>query len=90
MFIPLAAKFHYTLVMALRLLTGIAQGFMYPACLPLVAKWAPSEERGTITSFLAAGSSLGTILATAITGPICNTGHWYINFVLLGKHPPTR
>lgn len=82
--IPLAAYLHYSAIIVLRLLTGIAQGFMYPSCLPLIAKWSPAEERGKLTSFLAAGASLGTILATAITGPICGVGYWYINFVLLG------
>jgi MFS family permease len=85
MLIPLAAKYHYTLVVVLRVMTGVAQGFMYPCCLPLIAKWSPMEERSSLSSFLAAGASLGTIMSTAITGPVCSTGYWYLNFIALGK-----
>lgn len=84
MLIPLAAKYHYTLVVVLRVLTGVAQGFMYPCCLPLIAKWSPTAERSSLSSFLAAGASLGTIMSTAITGPVCSTGYWYLNFIALG------
>ena len=84
--IPLARyiSFDSIFIIILRIFTGVAQGFMYPACLPIIAKWAPSIERGKLTSFLAAGSSLGIIFATLITGPICQKGYWEINFIILG------
>ena len=79
------AIYDYIFVTVLRILTGISQGFLYPACLSIIIKWSPSTERVFMTSFLAAGSSLGIMLTSIIFGLIFKfTGFWEINFYIIG------
>ena len=87
--IPLARfippLYDYIFIIVLRIISGISQGFLYPACLPIILKWSPSKERVKITSFISAGSSLGVILCTMMNAPICKiTGYWEINFLIIG------
>jgi MFS family permease len=83
--LPAAAYISYYLVVILRMFTGLAQGLMYPSCLPLISSWSPTHERSTLSSLIGIGTSLGIITATAITGKFCKFGFWYLNFVSLGN-----
>lgn len=83
--LPAAAYISHYLVVILRMFTGVAQGLMYPSCLPLISSWSPTHERSSLSSFMGIGTSLGIITATAITGKFCKFGYWYLNFVSLGN-----
>jgi sugar phosphate permease len=87
--IPLAryiAVYDYIFVTVLRMLTGISQGFLYPASLSIILKWSPSTERVYLTSFLAAGSASGIMITSIIFHFICKLiGIWEINFYVIGS-----
>jgi MFS family permease len=71
--------------MILRVITGLAQGLIYPSCLPLISKWSTRNDKAKCISSISIGSSLGIIFATAMTGPICATNYWQLNFIFVGK-----
>ena len=82
--VPLAAEWHYLLVVFLRVTTGLAQCFIFSCGLPLISKWSTSHEKGKLASFITAGQSLGIIIGTAMSGPVCQAGYWSLNFYLPG------
>lgn len=42
-------------MIAIRVLMGISQGPMFPACLALLSSWVPLKERSTIVSLTYGG-----------------------------------
>ncbi|KRT80342.1 membrane transporter, partial [Oryctes borbonicus] len=58
---PLATYMHFSIIIALRVIQGVAGGFTNPAMHCLLTKWAPPHERNTITSFIYNGSVIGTV-----------------------------
>ncbi|KAF4520508.1 hypothetical protein B566_EDAN004820 [Ephemera danica] len=64
--VPFAAKLGYRSLVALRVLQGIASGFVWPSMHTMVGRWVPPTERSKfVTAYL--GSSLGA----ALTFPGC-------------------
>ncbi|XP_034479561.1 putative inorganic phosphate cotransporter [Drosophila innubila] len=67
-FFPMAAKSGWVSVCVLRVLTGIAQGAVYPCLHTLVAKWVPRTERGFLTTAIYSGAQFGTALILMTSG----------------------
>ena len=55
------AGFQYLIFM--RILMGLGAGVTFPAMNVLISKWAPEQERSTISSIIYGGTSLGTVLS---------------------------
>ena len=53
---------------------GLGAGVTFPAMNVLIAKWAPEEERSTISSIIYGGTSLGTVLSIPSTGKVSFLG----------------
>lgn len=70
---PLLAKAHVYAFMAGRFVLGFGQGVMFPCASALVAKWAPPNERSTMTGFVQAGVMLGNALAFFVSGLIMDS-----------------
>ena len=51
------AGYQYLIIM--RVLMGLGAGVTFPAMNVLISKWAPEEERSTISSIIYGGTSLG-------------------------------
>lgn len=84
MFLPLAAKGHYGIVLALRVLMGLGGGVTLPAMHVLVAKWAPPAERSKIASTVYAGMTLGTLVTMPFSGLLAATLGWESVFYVQG------
>lgn len=84
--IPFAADSfgNYRLLIILRVFTGLAQGLIYPAALPFITIWSTKSEKSILWSIITSGSCLGIILSTIISGPVCSTGYWELNFIVSG------
>lgn len=84
--IPFAADAlgNYRILVILRVITGLAQGMVYPSALPLITKWSTKSEKSILWSFITAGSSMGIVLSTFFSGPICSSGYWEFNFIITG------
>ncbi|XP_037799091.1 LOW QUALITY PROTEIN: sialin-like [Penaeus monodon] len=71
---PLCARISTGLFVASRVLTGVSQGFTYPALNSLMATWFPPEERAKLGSFVYGGMQFGTIIGLTLSGWLCNSG----------------
>lgn len=49
---PLAAKFHYIAMIAMRIGEGIGGGVTFPAMHVMLAAWAPTTERSTMSALV--------------------------------------
>ncbi|XP_058823150.1 putative inorganic phosphate cotransporter isoform X2 [Topomyia yanbarensis] len=56
------------LVIALRIVQGLSQGFIFPSTHTLLSKWAPVSERGRLGTYCYAGAQFGTVIMLAISG----------------------
>lgn len=56
------------LVIALRVVQGLSQGFIFPSTHTMLSKWAPVSERGTLGTYCYAGAQFGTVIMLAVSG----------------------
>ncbi|XP_068220261.1 putative inorganic phosphate cotransporter [Palaemon carinicauda] len=76
---PICARLSTVLFIAIRLLTGAAQGGLFPSLVVLISTWVSPKERSKFTSFIYAGSNLGTVVAMSGGGWLCSSnlfGGW--------------
>ncbi|XP_004925371.1 putative inorganic phosphate cotransporter [Bombyx mori] len=66
---PLAAvKGDWIAVCACRIVMGLTQGLLYPSLHGILGRWAPTNERGRLGTFVYAGAQLGTIIELMTSG----------------------
>ncbi|KAK2726930.1 hypothetical protein QYM36_007693 [Artemia franciscana] len=81
---PLAAKYHYGLVITVRVIEGLGAGVSLPALHVLLSKWAPPKEKNRISSFVYAGMTLGTVISLPFSGVLASTVSWESVFYIQG------
>ncbi|KAF2883330.1 hypothetical protein ILUMI_22832 [Ignelater luminosus] len=81
---PLAAKVHYGALLVLRIAEGIGGGVTFPAMHVMLAQWAPPTERSIMSSIAYAGTALGTVIFTLVTGVIAAKLGWEAIFYIEG------
>ncbi|XP_074112617.1 major facilitator superfamily transporter 3 [Cotesia typhae] len=81
---PPAAYGHYWLFVFMRFLQGIGGGVSFPAMHVMISKWAPPNERSVLTSIIYAGTALGTVIATLLSGIIAASMGWEWVFYIEG------
>lgn len=83
--IPVMAHLGSYGVMISRIIQGFAQGFLYPSCHTLLAKWVPPLERSRLGTFVYAGGPFGTVLSMPFTGWMSGTHlGWPYAFYIYG------
>ncbi|XP_028162788.1 putative inorganic phosphate cotransporter isoform X1 [Ostrinia furnacalis] len=80
---PQAARLHYLVLVAVRIVSGLASGFLFPALHALVAHWAPPQEKGKFVSALL-GGAIGTVVTWSLTGPLIEKFGWDYAFYIPG------
>lgn len=70
---PLAASAGWEYLCVVRVFIGVAQGFVYPGCHTLLARWIHPSERGFLSSFTYSGTQLGTVFMLAVSGVIASS-----------------
>ncbi|CAH0400879.1 unnamed protein product [Chilo suppressalis] len=80
---PLAARWHYLVLVAFRFVTGLLAGFLFPALHALLAHWAPPVEKGKFVSALL-GGAIGTVVTWSLTGPLIENLGWDYAFYVPG------
>ncbi|KAK2713801.1 sialin-like [Artemia franciscana] len=81
---PVAAIYHFGLVIAVRLMEGLAAGLSLPAMHVLLSKWAPPTEKLRISSFIYSGMSLGTVVSLPLSGILAGKLGWDWVFYIQG------
>ena len=64
------------------------QGVTFPAMHAMWGSWAPPLERSKLATFTYAGSHMGTIISSPISGVLCGSdflGGWPAVFYLFGE-----
>ncbi|KAI8118081.1 putative inorganic phosphate cotransporter [Lucilia cuprina] len=71
---PICARIgDWQLVCALRVIQGLSQGFLFPSTHTILSKWAPVEERGTLTTYCYSGTQFGTVVMLASSGVMASS-----------------
>jgi MFS transporter, ACS family, solute carrier family 17 (sodium-dependent inorganic phosphate cotransporter), member 5 len=60
-------------VIALRILEGFCQGFIFPSTHTLLSKWAPVSERGRLGTYCYAGAQCGTVVMLSLSGVLASS-----------------
>ncbi|KAL4708203.1 hypothetical protein ACJJTC_005345 [Scirpophaga incertulas] len=83
--IPIAAKLGgWKLVLACRIIQGVAQGTLIPCMHSFISKWAPLEERSRLGTFVYSGVQLGTAIQNIVSGYIIHNLGWPAVFYVNG------
>ncbi|XP_046735529.1 sialin [Diprion similis] len=81
---PMAAKLHYSVLILMRIAQGLGGGVTFPAMHVMIATWAPPNERSILSSIVYAGTSLGTVISTALSGVLAQHLGWESVFYVEG------
>ncbi|KAI1307941.1 putative inorganic phosphate cotransporter [Halotydeus destructor] len=65
---------NYYMFLASRLVMGICQAGLFPGCFGILFHWFPKNERSFAFALLKVGSSIGSILASSLSGYLCDHG----------------
>ena len=79
----MAAAYGYAILLASRLLGGIAQAGLFPCSAISISKWYPNTERAVASGILGAAMSVGGAIGTVVTGKLLGLGYsWRLIFLL--------
>lgn len=83
---PWSASVHVHVLSTVRILMGVFQAALYPACYVLYSKWLPPTERSQALPLLMAGAYVGSIIASALTGYFSESEQfgWQYSFYVPG------
>ncbi|CAF0792094.1 unnamed protein product [Brachionus calyciflorus] len=81
---PGAAYLGPKMLMFLRILQGLSQGFIYPSMHCLWSKWCPPNERSRLATFALSGSYIGSVAALSLGGLISIYLNWQAIFYIFG------
>lgn len=84
---PFTVRLSTNLFLAVRLLTGAAQGFVMPALTRCLVTWIPPSERSKFNTIVFSGAEAGTVFSLAAGGWLCGTdlfGGWPSAFYVFG------
>ncbi|CAB3371453.1 Hypothetical predicted protein [Cloeon dipterum] len=70
---------------AVRVLMGLGEGTTFPALNTLLAQWIPVEERGFWGTMVFAGTQIGTVIGTALSGVLIEAFGWESVFYFFGS-----
>lgn len=84
---PLAARWNFNLLIAVRVLQGLFSGVTFPAMHAILAKWVPPLKRSKFAGFVYAGAKFGKIIAMPVSGWLCTLewmDGWPLAFYVFG------
>ncbi|KAH6935243.1 hypothetical protein HPB50_004812 [Hyalomma asiaticum] len=87
MVLPAAAHAHYIIVVAIRILQGLAEGLVFPAMHTMIALWTPITSRSRVISIVQSGSDVGAVVAMMASGVLAEStflGGWPSIFYVFG------
>jgi MFS transporter, ACS family, solute carrier family 17 (sodium-dependent inorganic phosphate cotransporter), other len=73
---PVVAARSYGGLIAMRILTGMAEAITYPANHDLLTNWVPAAEQSRAVPFVFSGAFIGTIIALLAAPPLVDASGW--------------
>ncbi|XP_022823010.1 uncharacterized transporter slc-17.2-like isoform X2 [Spodoptera litura] len=80
---PPAAMISVQMLLASRVVGGLAAGFLFPSLHALLAHWAPPQEKSKFVSALL-GGAIGTACTWSLSGPLIKALGWPYAFYIQG------
>lgn len=71
-------------LIAVRVIVGIGEGIIFPACNTLLAAWTPLSERGRTATVVFSGVAVGSIFGSSISGILIHNYGWTSVFYIFG------
>merc|ERR1719471_1229581 len=87
MLIPIMARTSPYLVIAIRIIQGLASGLAFPSLYNLFSVWSTPGERATLMSLAYAGVPTATVLTFPLSSWLCQSGldgGWPLTFYVPG------
>lgn len=84
LFTPMAAKYNFYVLLAVRIVEGIFEGITFPCMSDVWSRWAPPLERTRMSGFAIAGNYVGTVIALPLSGVFAVTLGWESVFYIFG------
>lgn len=84
LFTPMAAKYNFYVLLAVRIVEGLFEGITFPCMSDVWSKWAPPLERTRMAGFAIAGNYVGTVIALPLSGVFAVTLGWESVFYIFG------
>ena len=81
--IPVAARVHYGLLIAVRVLMGFTMGVIFPCINSSIGKWVPLSDRMTYLAVVFSGANGGSVIAYVLSGYLCHIS-WTLVLYILG------
>ncbi|KAI1305907.1 putative inorganic phosphate cotransporter [Halotydeus destructor] len=85
---PLIA-YNYFIMVASRVVLGVGQGLVYPACYTLLVLWFPRDQAVALFPIMSASGNVGNLAAYLFTGLLCSQDKflhgWPSSFVITGS-----
>lgn len=81
---PILTNLHFSGLIVMRVLQGVAGGAAFPAVHILIAKWAPQNERLLIVTLIYLGTTVGTTISIFLSGVISVQFGWEAVFYIMG------
>ncbi|KAK3873050.1 hypothetical protein Pcinc_021920 [Petrolisthes cinctipes] len=82
---PTAARLHYGVLIALKVVQGFFQGVTWPSMHACLAHWIPPLERPRFVASVYYATALGTALTLPLCGIIIHTMGWAAAFYITGS-----
>ena len=76
--------FSIPILVTSRVILGLIQGGILPACFSLIITWLPDDKRSLGFGLVNVGGNLGAVFAAAFTGYISQQYNWSYSFYLIG------
>eukprot|EP00057_Strongylocentrotus_purpuratus_P009786 XP_011664260.1 PREDICTED: sialin isoform X1 [Strongylocentrotus purpuratus] len=81
---PVVLRASLPLFFATRVVSGMAEAVAFPASNTLTTKWAPDNEKTTMTSLIVSGSGFGSAVGQFFSGMVCSFIGWEASFYIFG------
>lgn len=73
-----------TALIVFRVIIGMGEGVVFPACNTLLAAWTPLKERSITTTVVYSGGMIGSVIGSALSGILLSNYGWRSVFYIFG------
>ena len=79
---PIAARLHYGVLFAVRVLQGFSMGMLLPCVYSYAGKWVPFKERMSYLGIVFSGASAGSMFSYSLVAFMCPYSWTYVFYIL--------